>query len=206
MPLTATSYAILGQLATRPVTTYELVRRMRRTLHYFWPRAESRIYDEAKRLVAAKLATAEKTYRGKRAGTTYAITPEGQRALADWLSAPAPRWYSLEMEGLLRLTYGYLGTREDLIRALEGMRQEAQEMIRIGKAIGDEYLAGEAEFQPYVHIRALVFDLLAELGLDLIEWAERSIAEVERWDDLSPDGMVERALDVIARQVRRYPV
>jgi DNA-binding PadR family transcriptional regulator len=203
--LTATSYAILGQLAPRPATTYELTKRMQRNLRYFWPRAESRIYDEAKRLVRAGLATAEKSYTGKRARTTYAITEEGRRSLARWLGDPASRWFSLETEGILRLFLGAHGTREDVVAALEGMRDEATEMLRVGKRVGEEYLAGESEFEDQVHVRALVFDFIAEFGLEIIAWAERSLAEVDGWDDLSPDGKKQRALDVIARQIARYP-
>jgi PadR family transcriptional regulator AphA len=44
--LTTTSYAILGLLAIKPWSTYELAAQMRRNLHYFWPRAESNLYAE----------------------------------------------------------------------------------------------------------------------------------------------------------------
>jgi PadR family transcriptional regulator AphA len=204
--LTTTSYAILGQLAPRPATTYELTKRMRRNLHYFWPRAESRIYDEAKRLVQLGLAKTEKSFTGKRARTTYSITPKGRHALEAWLADPASRWFSLETEGLLRVFLGYLGTRDDLVAALEGMRAEAEEMLQVGKTVGEDYLAGRSEFQDQVHIRALVFDFIAEFGLDVIAWAERSLAEVEGWDDLAPDGKAERALELIGGQIARYPV
>ena len=36
-PLTTTSYAILGLLAVKPWTTYELAQQMRRALGQFWP-------------------------------------------------------------------------------------------------------------------------------------------------------------------------
>ena len=43
--LTPTSYAILGLLAIKPWTTYELAKQMDRTLNRFWPRARSKLYD-----------------------------------------------------------------------------------------------------------------------------------------------------------------
>ena len=51
-PLTTTSYAILGLLSLRPWTTYELAQQMQRALGQFWPRAESKLYEEPKKLVA----------------------------------------------------------------------------------------------------------------------------------------------------------
>ena len=54
--LTPTSYAILGLLAVKPWTTYELAQQMDRALGRFWPRAESKLYEEPKKLVALGLA------------------------------------------------------------------------------------------------------------------------------------------------------
>ena len=39
--LTTTSYAILGLLAIRPWSTYELARQMQRDLRFVWPRARA---------------------------------------------------------------------------------------------------------------------------------------------------------------------
>ena len=81
--LTTTTYAILGQLAWGEATTYELVKAMGRNLRFVWPRAESRIYAEAKRLVDAGLVSARKERTGRRPRTVYAITDEGRAALAE---------------------------------------------------------------------------------------------------------------------------
>ena len=51
--LTTTSYAVLSILALREHSTYELTRQMKLSLHYMWPRAESNVYAEPKRLVEA---------------------------------------------------------------------------------------------------------------------------------------------------------
>ena len=86
-PLTPTSYAILGLLAIKPWTTYELAKQMDRTLSRFWPRARSKLYEEPKKLVAHGLAEADAGANGRRPRTVYSITPAGRRALAGWLAA-----------------------------------------------------------------------------------------------------------------------
>ena len=43
--LTTTSYAILGLLAIKPWTTYELAQQMDRSLRRIWPRAKSKLYE-----------------------------------------------------------------------------------------------------------------------------------------------------------------
>src|SRR5262245_33715324 len=80
-PLTTTSYALLGLLNIRPWTTYELAKQVQRSLGWFWPRAERKLYDEPKRLVERGLATATSEATGKRPRTVYAITAEGRKAL-----------------------------------------------------------------------------------------------------------------------------
>src|SRR5437763_1402025 len=78
---------------------------MRRDLHYVWPRAESNIYVEPKRLVEQGLAHSETQSVGRRPRTIYTITPEGRQVLKHWLRADsAPSRY--ESETLLKILYG----------------------------------------------------------------------------------------------------
>ena len=82
--LNTTSYAMLGMLAIRPWSTYELAKQIRRNLRFFWPRAESGLYDEPKNLVEHGLALSERSLVGRRPRT--AGPPA---ALADLRSFPA---------------------------------------------------------------------------------------------------------------------
>ena len=62
--LTPTSYALLGLLARKPWSAYELNAHMQYSvLNAFWPRAASGVYSEPKKLVANKLATASEEER-----------------------------------------------------------------------------------------------------------------------------------------------
>src|SRR5207245_995140 len=78
--LTPTSYAILGLLALRPWSAYELTKQVRRSLHFCWPRAETRLYQEPKNLVEHGLVKATTTVNGRRPRTEYAITAKGRKA------------------------------------------------------------------------------------------------------------------------------
>src|SRR5215813_6000700 len=96
-PLTTTSYALLGLLRLRPWTTYELAKQVQRGLGWFWPRAERKLYDEPKNLVAHGLARATEEHTGNRPRTVYAITPAGRKALRLWLGEPsAPPAFEFE--------------------------------------------------------------------------------------------------------------
>ena len=94
--LTTTSYAVLGLLGIQPWTTYELAQQMERSLKHFWPRAQSRIYEEPKRLATLGLAKASREHVGRRPRTTYTITAKGRRApkklrlFREWLTTEVP--------------------------------------------------------------------------------------------------------------------
>jgi DNA-binding PadR family transcriptional regulator len=75
--LTTTSYAILGLLAVQPWTTYELAKQVDVSLRNFWPRAERKLYEEPKKLVAHGLAEMSREMIGRRPRTVYRLTPEG---------------------------------------------------------------------------------------------------------------------------------
>src|SRR3954454_24861795 len=195
--LTTTSYAVLGQVALATGTAYELTKRMRRNYRFFWPRAESRLYDEARRLVAAGLATGERSFTGRRARTGYALTPAGRRALRAGLpEPPAPGW-SFQYEPLLRVFLGSFGTREQLLAAIEQVRADADELLAVADAVAADYAAGTPEGQPHVHVRALVFDFLFHQAEAIREWSERARTEVEGWN--ADDDEAVRAQRALAR-------
>ena len=120
-PLTTTSYAILGLLAIKPWTTYELAQQMQRALGQFWPRAESKLYEEPKKLVAHGLARASSEMVGKRPRTVYSITPKGRRALEAWVPTPGAGPV-LEFEQLIKVFFAEHGTKADLLDTIAGTR------------------------------------------------------------------------------------
>jgi DNA-binding PadR family transcriptional regulator len=185
MGLSATSAALLGQLAWREQSSYELVKAMGDNVRFFWPRAESHVYREVKRLTATGLATGARGATGRRPRTTYRITPAGRDALAEWLAQPAGG-VALEHEPLLRVFLATSGSRADLLRAIGTAREQAQAMLAIGDGLADLYLAGEHPFQKEVHVRALTFDYLYSWARFTVEWADRAEADVRGWRDLRP--------------------
>jgi PadR family transcriptional regulator AphA len=195
-----TGNAILGLLALRPTwTTWELRNQLRRNMRFFWPRAESRILDELKRLDRDGLAKAHREMQGRRPRTTYKITKKGRRQLSEWLATP-PRGTTLESEPLLRVLLGQLGTHEQLERAIDQIEADAATLIDIADTIADEYLTGTAPFQDHVDHRAFVFDYLATHADGMRAWAERTRQAIADWPAISDDERRERALTLIERR------
>ncbi|MGH2756200.1 MAG: PadR family transcriptional regulator [Actinomycetota bacterium] len=210
--LTTTSYAVLAQVAVHPWSTYELAQQRVRYFRYVWPRAESAIYREVKRLSSMGLLDGKKHYTGKRARTVYSITDEGRDALREWLSTPVSP-FAMDFEAMIRLFVAPLGTKEQIVTTLDQVLDDAREMLRFAGEVKQEFLDGIAITQDQVYIRALAVDFFISL-LNMVEaWAERTLTEIESWEDLSPDGKNERALERIRelpiatpRSVERTPV
>ncbi|MBM6402104.1 PadR family transcriptional regulator [Phycicoccus sonneratiae] len=81
-------HALLGLLARRPSTGYELARRMQRPVGWFWTAGHSQVYPELARLEAAGLVRHDVVPgRGPRATKRYAPTAAGTAALRQWVTA-----------------------------------------------------------------------------------------------------------------------
>jgi PadR family transcriptional regulator, regulatory protein AphA len=184
--LTPTSYAILGLLAIKPWTTYELANQMDRTLSRFWPRARSKLYEEPKKLVAASLAEATRGAHGRRPRTVYAITTEGRRALAGWLateSAPP----AFESEQLLKTFYAENGTTADLVAGLAQLRAWVAELTATNVAVGSSYLRGEGPYADRLAILVLTGRFLDDYLEMLDRWAAWAGEIVAEWPGLPGD-------------------
>src|SRR6266498_1764473 len=196
--LTTTSYAVLAQVAVHPWSTYELVRQRVRYFRYVWPRAESAIYREVKRLSSMGLLEANKEYVGKRARTVYSITEKGRETLREWLATPVSP-FAMDFEATIRLFVAPLGTKQQIVRTLDLVLEDAREMLRFSGAVKQEFLDGRAVLQDQVYIRAHAVDFFISLLSTVDGWAERTLAEIQGWKDLSPDGKNDRGLQLMAQ-------
>jgi DNA-binding PadR family transcriptional regulator len=181
-PLTTTSFAILGLLAIRPWTTYELTQQMDRSLGRVWPRAASKLYEEPKKLVAAGLARASKETVGRRSRTVYAITPKGRRALRAWLAEPGDGPV-LEFEQLLKVFFAENGTKADTLATLAATAAWARARSQESLDVGRQYVAGAGPFQE----RAAQLELTSRFVTDFYAfvgaWAAWATGIVEKWPD-----------------------
>ncbi|GAA0813886.1 PadR family transcriptional regulator [Spirilliplanes yamanashiensis] len=184
-PLTTTAHALLGLLAVQPWTSYELTKQMGRSLQHFWPRAESKLYEEPKKLVAQGLATATTRTVGRRTSTVYAITPAGRRALRRWTATPGAGPV-LEFELLLQVFFGDHGTKADLLDNLDACAEWAAERTRTNIEVAREYATGTGPFPARTAQSTLVAAFLTRHWDAVADWAAWARGVVEQWpDDLS---------------------
>jgi DNA-binding PadR family transcriptional regulator len=180
--LTTTSYAILGLLAIRPWTTYELATQMERTLNRMWPRARSKLYEEPKKLVRLRLAVASKGTVGKRPRTVYAITRDGRRALAAWLKTPAAGVF-IESEALVKLFFADSGKTRDVRATLEATREWALSELAAFADVFEDYLDGTAAFPQRAAVNFLGARLMVDFYNTVIDWTDAAQSTIASWPD-----------------------
>jgi len=196
--LSTTSYAVLGLLALRSWTGYELTQQARRSLAHCWPKEDSVLYEEPRRLVARGLARAHQERDRGRTRNRYTITDEGRRALREWLATPSgpPR---LELEPLLRLTFADQGELPDAQAAVAALRDWAVALRADGVAVLRGYQAGEAPFPERLHINVLTacfHKAIYDATIAFCELAQKEIAGWERTDSL---GLTERTRGLLGQ-------
>jgi PadR family transcriptional regulator AphA len=187
--LTSTSYAVLGLLSIRPWSPYELVQHMKKrsTVHFVWPRAESRVYEEPKRLTAAGLATATSDPRGLQDRTVYSITPAGSDALTAWLAEPGGR-VTVEAEALLKVLFAEQGSQEELIATVRAVGLWAGgEMDRMLANAAQALTPEGPPFPDRIHLSSLVADFVLRVSAAVVEWAQAAEAQIEQWDGTGTD-------------------
>ena len=134
------TYGLLGMLAVRPWTGYELTRQVRRSLRFVWPTSEGHLYREQKRLVGIGWARVKQERNGRRSRNLYTITPAGRDALARWFTTP-PEEPHLHIEAVLRLFYANHGDPVDVDRSMAVAAEQVNAMLAELRGYVREYLA-----------------------------------------------------------------
>ena len=178
--LTTTSYAILGLLALRDWSTYELAQQMQRSMRLWWPRAESRVYEEPKRLARLHLARTRDEGVGARPRTVYSITDEGREALRAWLGEPTGI-FRLEFEAMVKVFFADQGSKSQLLANIASIRDAAVGDLEKDQGFVREYAESGGPFPERLHIIGLATDLYARLLQATLDWADDAAAEVSTW-------------------------
>jgi PadR family transcriptional regulator AphA len=193
--MTTTSYAILGLLAVKPWTTHELVRQVDRSLRRIWPRAQSKLYEEPKKLVAHGYARATDDSVGRRRRTRYTITAKGRRALATWLQQPGSG-PTLEFEQLLKISFADSGSKADIVTNLQAARAWVLEQNEENLATARAYLDGRSAFPERAALNQLAGRFLTDFYVMVAQWIDWASQLIDHW----PDDVRDAPFDVAAAQ------
>jgi DNA-binding PadR family transcriptional regulator len=115
-------YAILGFLADRPMSGYDIKKAVEESVDNFWSESFGQIYPILRRLAGRGLVERVASKGGGRARHVYTITDRGRERLRRWLgeSTEQPR---VRNELLLKLFFGGKGTPDASRRQIEAYRE-----------------------------------------------------------------------------------
>lgn len=201
MPLTTTSYAILGLLDLRDWSAYDLTQQARRSLAFMWPVSESQLYAEPKRLAREGLVSVTNGRAGpQRTRQQLRITAAGRRALREWLATEpvAPR---IQMEALLRTLFATAGTREDLLAALDATERSARAAFEHGRAMTAGYLTGDNPFPERLHVNVVWMPFVRDLLLLMLEWVTFARDEIATWKTVTEGSDPDRVRQLLEAMV-----
>jgi DNA-binding PadR family transcriptional regulator len=184
---TTTSYAVLGLLALRSWTTYELAKQVQRSLGWFWPRAERKLYEEPKRLAESGWASARQEMTGARPRTVYAVTPAGRRALERWLSEP-PSPPTLEFEGMIKVFFADGGTLEQLRATLQAIAETSDASLAELEVKVAENLSGDVAFPDRLPLNNIGLRFLIDHERHVGRWARWALDQTETWHSTTDPG------------------
>ena len=193
---TTTHFAVLGLLAVRPWTTYELIQYLKDSLiRNVWTKTEGRLYETPRELVDFGFARSKRERisadpnAAGRERTVYSITQAGRKALRTWLASPSqpPRF---EIEDLLKLAYGDQVGVADFVARIEAMQRAMAESANFD---GLRDAAAEPKLPSRHHLSARLSDLSDRISWTVWEWLAELRDEVEGWDDMktSPERLSE---------------
>lgn len=208
------TYGLLGMLAVRPWTSYELTRQVRRSLQFIWPTSEGHLYREQGRLVKLGWARVEEEPAGLRTRKRYSITKKGRRALAEWLSTE-PQQPILQVEGIMRTFFADQGSPAQLVASMEATSRDARAMLDELLGFVDEYLEeggpmsmieadrsgpgtvreefrGRLMYPERLHVVAMSIDVITQLLETIDLFFAAAADEVSSWSDTTDSALAPR--------------
>jgi DNA-binding PadR family transcriptional regulator len=115
----ALEHALLVSLRERPAAGLELARRFDRSIGFFWSATHQQIYKVLRRMEdAGWVASAATAQEGRREKTIYTVTPQGERALAQWIEQTTPR-EAFRSELAVKMRAASYGDRTALLTEIE---------------------------------------------------------------------------------------
>lgn len=208
------TFGLLGMLAVRPWTSYELTRQVRRSLRFMWQTSEGHLYREQGRLVKLGWARVEEEPVGRRMRKRYSITKEGRKALAEWLSTE-PQEPILQIEGIMRTFFADQGSPAQLVASMEATSRQARAMLeemlgfvdeyleeggpmsmieagRSGPDLGREEFRGRLMYPERLHVVSVSIDVITQLLETIDRFFAAAADEVSSWSHTTDPGLAPR--------------
>ncbi len=166
-------HGLLGLLAEKPMSGYELTKLFDASLRFVWPAQHSQIYPELARLKEAGLI--KQVEEGPRGRKTYAITKRGEKELRRWMLEVEPN-RSEHSEFWLRTFFLWRLDPDEAREYLERERAYARKVLGIYEDIAKAIQKGPPPPWGQLPVRGGILQRRA--ALKWIDEAEEELTEL----------------------------
>ena len=160
--MNAVTPVLLGLLAKRPLSGYDIKTIVDRSTRFFWAASYGQIYPELKRLEEEGLVEGADRPNGGRNRRVYKLTPAGREALVEWLYSDTIT-IELRDESLLRLFFADALPRDEALMLLEGRKRGHEQYLEVLRDIQSRPGGPDPTY----------VDLVLRWGIDFNEWGAK---------------------------------
>lgn len=145
---------MLGMLAHRARSGYDLQKAAEHGVGYVWTAAKSQVYAVLPRLVDAGYASQRRVAQdGRPDKHVYRITAPGRRALREWLEEPVEDRDAARSPFLLKVFFGDLMSPEALADHLRRKLDQVEADLAEYRAIEERIAGDEKSYYGYLTLR-----------------------------------------------------
>ena len=185
--LTPTSYALLGLLARKPQSAYELNTQMQySSIRVYWPRVDSHVYSEPKKLLRHELVSEKKEKLNGRGRTVYTITPKGRKALKQGLSSDDEVEMRIQAEFMLKLVLADGGSVADAQQTLEKSLVSTRKDLEVAMAGIQRILDSDNLNMDGAPYNGIVINLMADILIARYHWGNYALQATQSVGDEMP--------------------
>ena len=150
--------AILVLLETEEGSGYDLLKRFKGRMGYFWSASHQQIYQQLKKMNEQSLIHCHLDKQdGKPDRKVYSVTDEGRQSLLDWINKPI-KSSKVNDALLLKLYAGHMVDPSVIKAEIDSHRSSHQQMLETFLSLEQEYLRLPEEKRdpyklPYITLR-----------------------------------------------------
>jgi DNA-binding PadR family transcriptional regulator len=153
------------------------------SIRVYWPRVESHVYSEPKKLLRHELVSEKKEKLNGRNRTVYTITQKGKQALRQWLSTDDEVELRTQAEFMLKLVLADSGSAADARQTLEKSLRSTHSDLELAIDGIRSILSNDEMDQDGAPYNGIVINLMADILIARYRWGHYALDATQGVDD-----------------------
>lgn len=175
-------HGILGLLNYNNMTGYELDKKIKESLNFFWQSQTSQVYREVNNMEKKGWLKSEKVIQlDKPNKKIYSITDTGKQELINWLSEYNDETFFIKSELMVKVFFSGEKDYKENIEFLKNYKQNFTQKLKQLQKV--EVIIDKNKTVLTDNKKSIYWQFTADFGIEYlkmcIEWAEKTIKKLE---------------------------